>query len=232
MIGPKALIVEDDDIQAKILQVVLSRLGVEVILVKTAKEFVARIKSVKPDFCLVDLNVESLGVGFSVIQAVRKVLGSEPVLIVISGESDRGAITHALEIGANDFIVKPIDRDILISKISRYVQTDKILDAKSPLLPVPNEGIAATLCVDMKIQSVDEIGITLLSSHLIAKGSAFHIGGGVFDEITGRDQTKLMTVVSTYANADGSYGSYAEFDKTDTQVLTAVRRWIAQRKAD
>jgi ActR/RegA family two-component response regulator len=79
MIAPKALIVEDDEIQAKILQVVLTRLGIEVHLVKTAKEFVAKIKPLKPDFCLVDLNVESLGVGFSVIQAVRKVLGSDPV---------------------------------------------------------------------------------------------------------------------------------------------------------
>jgi DNA-binding response OmpR family regulator len=231
MIAPKALIVEDDEIQAKILQVVLTRLGIEVHLVKTAKEFVAKIKPLKPDFCLVDLNVESLGVGFSVIQAVRKVLGSDPVLIVASGESDRSAITYALEIGANDFIVKPIDRDILISKISRYVKTDKILDARSPLIPVPNEGIAATLSVDMKVQSVDEIGINFQGSHLMAKGTAFHIGGGVLDEISGRDRPNLMTVVSTWVNPEGNYGSYAEFDKTDTELLTSVRRWIAQRKS-
>jgi CheY-like chemotaxis protein len=231
MIQPKALIVEDDEIQAKVLEVVLGRLGIDVYLVKTAKEFIAKIKTLKSDFCLVDLNVESLGVGFSVIQAVRKVLGNEPVLIVVSGESDRGAITHALEIGANDFIVKPVDRDILISKISRYVQTDKILDARSPLLPVPNEGIAANLCVDMKIQSIDEIGVTLQGIHLIAKGTAFHIGGGVLDEITGRDRPNLMTVVSTWVNPDGTYGSYVEFDKADIEVLTSVRRWISQKKS-
>jgi DNA-binding response OmpR family regulator len=231
MSGPKALIVEDDDIQAKILQIVLTRLGIEIFLVKTAKEFIAKVKTLKPDFCLVDLNVESLGIGFSVIQAVRNVLGSEPVLIVASGESDRKAITHALELGANDFIVKPIDRDILISKISRYVQTEKILDARSPLLPVPNEGISASLIVDMKVQSVDELGITLHGKHLIAKGTAFYIGGGVLDEITGRDRPSLMTVVSTWANQDGTYGSYVEFDKTDGEVMTSARRWIAQRKS-
>jgi two-component system chemotaxis response regulator CheY len=231
MTRPKALIVEDDEVQAKVLQVVLSRLGIEVYHVKTANEFIGKIKSLKPDFCLVDLNVESLGIGFSVIQAVRNVLGNDPVLVVASGENDRGAITHALEIGANDFIVKPIDRDILISKISRYVQTDKILDARAPLLPVPNEGIAANLCVDTKIQSVDEIGVTLQGSHLVAKGAAFHIGGGILDEITGRDRPNLMTVVSTWVNPDGTYGSYAEFDKTDTDVLTSVRRWIAQKKS-
>jgi hypothetical protein len=127
--------------------------------------------------------------------------------------------------------VKPIDRDILISKISRYVKTDKILDARSPLIPVPNEGIAATLSVDMKVQSVDEIGINFQGSHLMAKGTAFHIGGGVLDEISGRDRPNLMTVVSTWVNPEGNYGSYAEFDKTDTELLTSVRRWIAQRKS-
>jgi DNA-binding response OmpR family regulator len=227
---PTALIVEDDEIQAKILDVVLTRLGIKVEVVHTAREFITRIKDLRPDFCLVDLNVDSLGIGFSIIEAVRKVLGSKPVLIVVSGDGEKASITHALDMGANDFIRKPVDRDVLISKISRYVQTDKILDARAPLLPVPDGGIAAVLRVNMKVQSVDELGITLQGIHLMSKGAAFHIGGGILDEITDRNKSKLMSVVNTWVNTDGTYGAYAEFDKTDETVLTAVRRWLAQKK--
>jgi two-component system chemotaxis response regulator CheY len=225
---PFALVVDDDPIQRQIIAAVLKKFGITCEVLQTSREFIQRLHSSDPDFCLIDLNIESLGVGFTIVEAVRKVLGPKPNLIVISGNADRNAVAHALELGANDFIIKPIDRDVLVSKLSRYVETKELLDARAPLLPVPDGGAQATVALSLSISSVDEFGLKLVASHLVSKGLALRLDGDFIQLLTSSDSV-LLNVTSTWAEADGQYGAYAEFDRTDEKLMTSVRKYLAQK---
>lgn len=225
--SPFALVVDDDPIQRKIVSAVLKKFGIECDAVSTSHEFIQKIKTSKPDFCLIDLNIESLGVGFNIVEAIRKVLGSKPNLIVISSNADKSAVAHALELGANDFIIKPLDRDVLVSIISRYATTAQLLDARAPLLPVPDGGAPATIDLDLEVQSVDEFGMKLVGTHLVSKGLALRLEGAFISEITGGFKDILVTVTSTWAGESGLYGAIAEFDRTNDDLMTGIRRWLA-----
>ncbi|MBI3557650.1 MAG: response regulator [Deltaproteobacteria bacterium] len=170
---PLALLVDDDPAHNKILSAVLKKLGITSIVTTNAKEFLARLKEVKPTICLVDLNIDELGVGYTLIKAVRKVLGTSMPIIVLSGQSDRQAIAHALEVGANDFIAKPLDRAILASKLTRYMMTEELLSSQSAFFPVPEGGSDANIELEFELREVDEFGIRLSSRHLLNKGSVF-----------------------------------------------------------
>ncbi len=228
--APLALLVDDDPMHNKILSAVLKKLGITSIVTTSAKEFLARLKEVKPNICLVDLNIDELGVGYTLIKAVRKVLGNSMPIIVLSGQSDRQAIAHALEVGANDFIAKPLDRAILASKLTRYLMTEELLVSQSSFFPVPEGGSDASLVLDFVLREVDEFGIRISSRHLLNKGSVFYIDSVLLHEITGTGEAHLFTITSTFLEPDGeSYAAFAEFDHTNENVLAGVRRWLSKQ---
>ena len=134
---PLALTIDDDPEFNKIMRLLLMRLGLDVQTTSTPAEFLQELKSSSPDICLVDLNFGELNAGFTIIKAIRSVLGPDLPIIVISRFVDRQSIAHALEIGANDFLVKPLDQELLSTKLSRYVKSEAIEDATLPLVKVP-----------------------------------------------------------------------------------------------
>ena len=227
---PSALVVEDDEMQSRLIAAVLRKLGIASEIVTTARDFIQRLKETKPDFCLVDLNIEKLGIGFTVIEAVRKVLGDGPTLIVVSGNSDTKAIAHALELGANDYLVKPIDHETLAAKVAQYVSTPQLLDAISPLVPLPGSGVQAVFDLELSVRQLDEFGVKLKSSHFLVKGSTVALSSPIFQEILGSDEPVAVTIMSTSAEADGLCGIEAEFDRKNEKLLVAVRKWLAKRE--
>lgn len=229
---PTALLADDDPEHNRVMSVVLRKLGVHAVVAHTAKEFLQKLKEMRPAICLVDLNIDQLGVGYTLIKAVRKVLGDQLPIIVLSAATDRQAIAHAVEVGANDFISKPLDRAILASKLTRYLMTEQLLAAQTGWFPVPQGGAPTTFTLDFQITEVDEFGIRLVSPHLLNKGSVFYIDGAVLHGVTGSAEPYLFTIASTWIEPDGvSYGAFAEFDYTNENVMAAVRRWLSRNSS-
>ena len=42
-------------------------------------------------------------------------------IVMITGQSERKVIVDSREAGADDFVVKPVERDVLLKKVLRYV---------------------------------------------------------------------------------------------------------------
>jgi CheY-like chemotaxis protein len=225
---PFALMVDDDLMHIKIFESALKKFGVKVISTTNSKDFLTKLKELRPKLCFVDLNIETTGVGFSIITAVRNVLGNDPVLILVTSDSDRASIAHGMEIGANDYIIKPLDLDVLASKISRYVETIELQEAERKLIPVPNGGAAAVATIELDVSQIDEKGIKLVGPHLLSKGTVVQVGGEFIVEITGRDRPLLLTVTSTWVETGGGFGALGEFDTGDSDLLNRVRGWVTQ----
>mgnify|MGYP001612876629 CR=1 FL=1 len=215
------------------LVTVFKKFGISSEVKDTAQGFLGRIQEVTPDLCFIDLNLDFPGAGYTIIDAVRKLMGASLTLIVVSGVSEKEAIIHAIETGANDFILKPLSRDILAAKISRYVTTEALTDVQSPLLPVPDGGAPATVDLEFEIRAIDEFGLTLVGKHLLAKGASFYFDGKTISEVTASTKPLLMTVVSTWIEEDGlTYGASVDFDRTNNDLGMNIRRWLATCKAN
>ena len=226
---PLALIIDDDEDFNKILKVFLAKLGLKVETTASPADFLKKLKTAKPSICLIDLNIGELGVGYTIIKAVRSVLGPDLPLLVVSSLSDRQSIAHALELGANDFIVKPVQAKVLSAKLARFVDSEELKDSKQPFIRAPLGGVPAHLDIDMLITDVDEFGVRVLSPHLLVKGTVVYLDNDLVQQITCRAQPVLMTVTSTWVESDQKrYGVALEFDQTDEQLKESVRRWLVE----
>ena len=165
------LTIDDDKDINSLISVMLKKNGMNVVTCSDIKDFFQKVVEVKPNLCLVDLNLGDYeGFGFGIISSIRKKIGNDMIIIVMSRRSSRTDINRALEAGANDYIQKPLDENILVSKLNVFLNT-KSSDTKFPKRAVPSDTGECYFEVPMNITSLNESQIFLYSRSYIAKGS-------------------------------------------------------------
>lgn len=108
------LTIEDDAAILKLLKVVLEADHFKVIEAKTAKDGISMATSFKPDLILLDLGLPDMN-GTDVIGAIRS--WSNVPIIVCSVQSDDKDVIQALDLGADDYVNKPFNPDILLARL-------------------------------------------------------------------------------------------------------------------
>jgi DNA-binding response OmpR family regulator len=110
----KLLIVEDDLSRADILSFTLRRAGFEVNAVYDGLAAVAAWEQTQPDLVVLDLNLPRLD-GLAVCRHIRS--RSDCPVIILSVRHDDSDIVQGLELGADDYIVKPFSPTQLIARV-------------------------------------------------------------------------------------------------------------------
>ena len=103
-VGPRLLVVEDDDGIRASLRLALQDEGYDVVDSPSAEEGLEVLRQGPVDLMLVDLMLGGMD-GFSFIRAVRP--DSDAPIIVLSARDDTHDIVAALEAGADDYVTKP-----------------------------------------------------------------------------------------------------------------------------
>ena len=112
----KILIVEDDNDINSLLRRILTGAGYQVVQAYSGTEALLQYQSVSPDLVLLDLMLPGLS-GSQVLGKLRGELSSDVPIIILSardGLSDKVAL---LDIGADDYIVKPFEPDEVVARI-------------------------------------------------------------------------------------------------------------------
>jgi len=114
----RILVVEDDPVVAKVLEVALRQAGYEVRLART---FLEGEKALQEPFdaLLLDLNLPG-GSGLDLLRQLAKG-GKGPPVIVLSGLKQERTILEALSLGAWDYLTKPFSPKELVLRLERYV---------------------------------------------------------------------------------------------------------------
>jgi two-component system response regulator RegX3 len=108
----RLLVVEDDDAIAAPLVQALQRAGHEVDRVATGAEALVRVAAA--DLVLLDLGLPDMD-GSEVCRHIRAV--STVPIIVVSARGDEGDRVHVLDLGADDYIVKPFGTRELLARV-------------------------------------------------------------------------------------------------------------------
>ena len=101
----KVLIVEDDEVLGQGMASHLSLAGFDPLLVEKGDTGLARLRFERPDVCVLDLMLPGLD-GWTFLQIARREGIGTPIIIVSARGSENDRV-HALEIGADDYLVKP-----------------------------------------------------------------------------------------------------------------------------
>jgi DNA-binding response OmpR family regulator len=111
----KVLIVEDDELIAKGMATHLAKAGFDPLWVGNGEAGLARLRFERPDVCILDLMMPLLD-GWRVIELARAEGIGTPIVVVSARGSEQDRI-HALEIGADDYLVKPFSMNELVARV-------------------------------------------------------------------------------------------------------------------
>jgi CheY-like chemotaxis protein len=108
---PKLLLAEDDPTMVSLLSTLLKMEGFEVVALDANADVPAAVKSEKPDFMLMDVNIGKQN-GLELLKVIRKDSGNANVRIVMA--SGYNLKDECLKSGANHFLLKPFMPDDLL----------------------------------------------------------------------------------------------------------------------
>jgi DNA-binding response OmpR family regulator len=111
----KVLIVEDDEVIADSMARHLTSAGFEPVRVTNGTQGLARLRFEQPDVCIVDLMIPGTD-GWRLIETAREEGIGTPILVVSARGTEHDRV-HALEIGADDFLVKPFSMKELVARV-------------------------------------------------------------------------------------------------------------------
>ena len=111
----KVLIVEDDPVIADGMARHLSAAGFDPIRVENGTAGLARLRFERPDVCVVDLMLPGTD-GWKLIEDARSEGIGTPIVVVSARGTEHDRI-HALEIGADDYLVKPFSMKELVARV-------------------------------------------------------------------------------------------------------------------
>jgi CheY-like chemotaxis protein len=125
----RILVVDDVADNVSLLQAMLTEEGYEVDGAESGKSALARIEASPPDLVLMDVRMPGMD-GYEVTRRVRqnKTLPFMPILLITADSADA---PRGLDLGANDFIRKPIDYDELMARIKAFLRLKDTINANT-----------------------------------------------------------------------------------------------------
>lgn len=114
----KILVCDDDKGILEVLRIILENNDYEVETVSNGRGIEKKVKAYKPDLILLDIWMPGIeGKEITKLLKRDRATGNIP-LVIISALNDTDKI--AREVGADDFLVKPFDINVLLDKVKKY----------------------------------------------------------------------------------------------------------------
>ena len=135
MLKTKILLVDDDPNIRQLVNLYLEKEGFEVTMADRGDEALKQFKAAPPNLILLDLMLPGMD-GWQVCREVRKV--SNIPIIMLTAKDETFDKVLGLELGADDYIVKPFDMKELVARIKaviRRYQTPETPDNKELVFP-------------------------------------------------------------------------------------------------
>ena len=127
----RILIVEDEKGIAEAVQARMARWGLKAETVTDFRKVMDDFARVRPHLVLMDISLPYMN-GYHWCTEIRKV--SPVPVIFVSSASDNMNIIMAVNMGADDFIAKPFDPDVLVAKVQALLRRSYDFAGSAPVL--------------------------------------------------------------------------------------------------
>lgn len=110
------LVVDDSSVIRKVARRILEGLQFEIGEAEDGKQALESCASRMPDAILLDWNMPNVD-GYEFLTRLRKMAGGDrPKVVFCTTENDVSHIAKAMDSGADEYVMKPFDKDIITSK--------------------------------------------------------------------------------------------------------------------
>lgn len=126
------VLVADSDPQTyKILNLVLDDSDFDVVECLSGKQAIRMCASIKPDIVLLDIDMPDM-VGTAIIPAIRE--WTQMPIILLSARMTNDDVVNGLNMGADDYVLKPFNADVLRARINASLRKSAIQETGEPEL--------------------------------------------------------------------------------------------------
>lgn len=149
--GKKVLVAEDNEANQLFIKIFLSKLGISTTIVSNGQEAIELYKSMKFDLILMDEqmpNMTGQEATMKILEIEKSQNREHTPIIALTARTLKSEKEAFLEAGADDFVSKPIDTDILLTVLSKYIGEQK-------------NGLLITESESKEIEKIDEEKLTL-----------------------------------------------------------------------
>ena len=117
---PVVLVVDDDAFECKLVNQLMDKQLYDVIFASSGSKALGMLRKERPDLILMDMDMP----GISGLETLRMLKASPahssiPVMMVTS-HNERDVVVECLRAGAVDFVLKPLNREVFLGKITRF----------------------------------------------------------------------------------------------------------------
>ncbi|QSX05026.1 response regulator transcription factor [Sedimentibacter sp. zth1] len=126
----KILVVDDERPIAEIIKYNLNKEGFDVQTVYDGEEAIKAVHSIKPDLVILDVMLPKKS-GFEVLREIRMQCVM-PVLMLTAKEEEQDRVT-GLELGADDYIVKPYSNRELVARVKANLRRVKLSNSEEEM---------------------------------------------------------------------------------------------------
>lgn len=131
---PNILLVEDNDTLGYVLKEYLEMKGFQVVLAKNGQQGLVIFRKKKFDLCLLDVMMPEMD-GFSLAAQIKNMEPQIPI-IFLTAKSLKVDILKGFNLGADDYIVKPIDEEELVARITAVLRRSTFSEAPPEIFPI------------------------------------------------------------------------------------------------
>lgn len=196
---PKILIIDDLEMNLITLGGNLRKLKAEIFKAQSGNEALIRIK--QHDFALIIIDIQMPGMnGYEVAEQIRQGRRNQftPIIFLTAVYFDQLSVYKGYQTGAVDYITKPFNFDILISKVRVFLDLDRIrhelVESRKQFVDVVQDqtDMICRTYSDMTISFANNSMLTALNTELEAI-----VGISIFSWVSDDDQKKINNALST-----------------------------------
>jgi DNA-binding response OmpR family regulator len=164
------LVVDDNMGNRDLLSRRLERKGFRVITAEDGQRALDILATSKVDLVLLDINMPGL-TGLDVLRKVRETQTPSALpVVMVTARTESEDVVEALELGANDYVTKPIDFPVVLARVKAQLRLrpSRHLPATEPQLPThvgPGSVLASRYRIDSRI-GVGSFGAVFKATHL------------------------------------------------------------------
>lgn len=225
----KILIVDDQKSVLLTLEALLTKEGHQVTACTNAVDAMRALAGETFDLVITDAIMPGGSDGYSLTRTIRRqpLLAKVPV-ILLTGKRERSDVEKGIDSGATDYIVKPIDPELLIAKI-RNVLTSKPAESApfaSAVVQFKGEWEIKT-----EITTVSELGLSIISNVPMPLGKILRLNTPLFDEIGIPKIPLRIDSCEEVPGVETSYKIQTQFVGISEKELSPIRLWIRSKKS-
>lgn len=116
------LVIDDDEVVIKLVESTLKKYQFEVLTATDGQSGIETAKTHHPDAILLDRNMPELN-GNETLKILKKDINTANIpVLMLTGDNNIAEVAKSLELGADDYIVKPFNPENLLARLKNVIR--------------------------------------------------------------------------------------------------------------